>query len=161
MAVADLAERAAVLPLHARRLRSLLGKARVIDRQDAGPGGDARAQLAPDPRRVPRRVGDEVLEGLIVARVAQPAVHGLHRLALTVPKEPVDILRGRVALRLPTETRTELIEELAQSPQQPARRTGCHTGSVPNLAHKYKSNRQIIPVEPDKVVLKAETTKIH
>ncbi len=129
------------LPLHARRLRALLREPGVVERQDAGPDRHDRAQLRPDARGVPRRVGDEVLEGLIVARIAQAPVHGLHRLALAVAEEAVNVLGGRVALRLPAETRAELIEEVAQSSQQCARGLGRHACSVPNPPRKYKSNR--------------------
>jgi hypothetical protein len=66
-------------------------------------------------------------------------VHRLHRLPLAVVEQPVKVLRGRVSLRLPTETRTELIEELAQSSQQRARGAGRHACSVQDLRKKYKS----------------------
>jgi hypothetical protein len=54
LAIADLAERAAVLPLHADgRLRALLGEAGVVDREDARADRDDRAQLRPDALRRP------------------------------------------------------------------------------------------------------------
>jgi hypothetical protein len=82
-----------------------------------------------------------MLEGLIVARIAQASVHGLHRLPLAVAEEPVDVLSGGLSLRPPTEARAELIEELAESSQQRARGAGRHACSVPNIAYEYKSIR--------------------
>ena len=65
---------------------------------------------------------DEVLQRLIVARVAQAAVHRLHRFALAVVEQPVDVLPGGGPLRLSTKARAELVQVLAESLQQRARR---------------------------------------
>jgi len=85
-------------------------------------------------------VGDEVLEGLIVAQIPESPVHGLYRLPLAVAEQPVDVLRRRLTLRLAAEARAELIEELAQSSQQRPCRARRHARSVLNAAHPYKRN---------------------
>jgi hypothetical protein len=139
LAIADLPERATVLPLHAGRLRTLLREARVVDREDALAEGHDGAQLRPDARRLPRRMRNEVLERLIVARIAQTPVHRLHRLPLAVVEQPVDVLRGDLTLRLPAEARAEPIEKQAQSPQQCPCGPRRHARSVQDLWKKYKS----------------------
>jgi len=93
--MANLAERPAVLPLHPGRLRALLREAGVVERQDARADRHDGAQLRPDARGVPRRVRDEVLQRLIVARVAQAAVHRLHRFPLAVVEQPIDCTAWR------------------------------------------------------------------
>ena len=105
----------------------------VADRHD-------RAQLRPDARGVPRRVRDEVLERLIVARIAQAPVHGLHRLPLAVVEQAVDVLGRGLALRLPAEARAEPVEELAQSSQQCPCGPRRHARSVHDPRKKYKSS---------------------
>jgi hypothetical protein len=51
LAIADLAQRATVLPLHAHRARPLLRESRVVDRETAGAYGDDCAQVRPHARR--------------------------------------------------------------------------------------------------------------
>lgn len=109
------------MPLQARRLRALLRPPPVVERQAPRAHRDGSAQLRPDARGVPRRMGDEVLERLRVAWIAETPVHSLQRLPLAVPEQAVDVLRGRVPLRLAAEARTELIKALAQSSRQRAR----------------------------------------
>ena len=106
----------------------------VADRHD-------RAQLRPDALGVPRRVRDEVLQRLILAGIAQPAVHRLHRLPLAVVEQPVEILARRLALRPATEARTEAIEELAQASQQRPGGPRRHARSVQDRRKKYKSGQ--------------------
>jgi hypothetical protein len=86
-------------------------------------------------------MGDEMLQRLILAGIAQPPMHCLHRLPLTVIEQAVEIVAGGLPLRLSTEARAEPIEELAQSSQQRPRGAGRHACSVPNAARAYKSNR--------------------
>ena len=94
-----------------------------------------------------------MLEGLIIARIAQAPMHRLHRLPLAVAEQPVDVPGGRVALRLAAETRTELIEELAESSQECPRGASRHACSVPNAVRQYKRNHSAQNRQPDKVVL--------
>jgi len=82
---------------------------------------------------------DEVLQRLVVARIAQAPVHRLHRLPLAVVEEPVDVLRRGLTLRLPAETRAEPVEEQAQSSQQCPCGPRRHARSVQDLRKKYKS----------------------
>ena len=53
--------------------------------------------------------------------LAQANMHHLHGLAPTIVEEAVDVLAGSVPLGLAAETRTEAVQELAQSSQQRAR----------------------------------------
>jgi hypothetical protein len=84
-----------------------------------------------------------MLQGLILAGLAQPAVHRLHRLPLTVVEQAVEILAGGVSLWAPTETRAEAVEELAQAAQQCPRGPCGHMRSVPNTLRQYQRNRSV------------------
>ena len=110
-----------------------------IARMPARTGTVAR-RWRPHLRRLPRRVRDEVLHGLVVEEIAQAAVHCLHRLPLAVVEQPVDVLRRGGSLRLPAEARAEPIKELAESLQQRTRRPRRHSRSVQNPPTKYKSS---------------------
>src|ERR1022692_2358102 len=68
---------------------------------------------------------DEVLQSLIGARIAQPAVHRLHRLALAVVEQAVEIPAPGLPLRPPAETRAETVHELPQPSEQRPRRVRC------------------------------------
>ena len=125
-------------PPHANRVPSLLREPRIIDGENAGAHGHDGAQVRPDALGIPRRMRDEVLQRLILARIAQPAMHRLHGLALAVVEQAVEILAGRVPLRLPTEARAESIQELAQAPQQRPCGPRRHAGSVRDSARQYK-----------------------
>ena len=57
-----------------------------------------------------------MLRRLVLPRLTQLAMHRLHGLPLAVVEQPVEILTRRVTLRLPTEARTEAVEELTQAP---------------------------------------------
>src|SRR5207244_2020674 len=112
--------------------------------------GHHRAQVRPDVRRVPGGMRDEVLERLILAWIAQPAVHRLHGLPLAVVEQAVEILTGGGALRPSAEAGAEPIEVLAQASQQRPRRPRRHARSVRDSARQYKGTT---PGEPDKVVV--------
>ena len=88
---------------------------------------------------------DEVLQRLILARLAQPTMHGLHGLPLTVVEQAIEILTGRVPLRLAAEAGAEPIQILAQASQQCPRAGRCHPRSVQNSADKYKRDRSAGP----------------
>ena len=146
LAIADLAERAAILALDADGLRALLGKAGVIDREDARADRHDRAQLGPHALGIPGRVRDEVLQRLILTRSAQPPMHGLHRLPLAVIEQPVEILTGGLALRLAAEAGTEPIQELPQASQQFPGGSRRHARSV---GMPRESTREIAANAPD------------
>ena len=100
LAVADLAQRAVVdRPRDTDRVVALLGKARVVEQQHAATFGQLGPQDAPHRRRRPRRVGDEMLEGLIVGRRGQPRDHRLHGLAGAVARQPAHVMPQRDRLR--------------------------------------------------------------
>ena len=101
LAIGECPERPAILPLHAARLVSRLGEAGVVDGQNAAPHRDHGAQLGPHPPRLPRRVRDELLEGLIADRVAEPSMHRRHGLPLAVVEEAFEVLTGGWRLKQP------------------------------------------------------------
>ena len=85
---------------------------------------------------LPRRVGNEVLQRLIVAGRAQPAMRRLDRLPLTVVQQTIEIPTGRGPLRLPAEARAEPVEELSQrAPSSRRERTG-----VPHISTRATSS---------------------
>ena len=67
-------------------------------------------------------------------------MHRLHRLPFAVVEQAVEILTGRVSLRLSTEAGAKSIEELAQASQQRPRGPRRHARSVRDSARQYKSN---------------------
>ena len=121
LAIGDLAERPAVLPLHADRRGPLLRQAGVVDGQDAVAHRNQLAEPPPERARLPRRMRDEVLQALIGTGIAQPSVHRLHRLPLAVVEQPLQIPTGVGPVRPATETAGELIEKRPEPRQQRAR----------------------------------------
>jgi len=118
LAIRHFAQRAAVLARRPDRMGTRLGKARLVEDQNAGALGDLRSQPAPHDLGLPRRVRDEVLEGLIRGRLADAREHRRHRLARAVAQQPVDVLAQRRVLRAMTEAVLELIQPSRQASQQ-------------------------------------------
>src|SRR6185295_15141922 len=118
----------------ADRVLALFRKTGFVDQQQAPPHGQRRAQLPPDPARLPRRVGDEVLQPLIRARVAQPAVQRVDRFALAVVEQASYIPTRTVALDASPETADELIEKSTQAVQQRARGRVVHASQRKEIA---------------------------
>src|SRR5262249_34147758 len=106
----DLAQRATVLTRHAHRVWALFRKAGAIENQHPASLGHDRAQAAPHPRRVPWRVRDEVLKGLIGDRLGDPRHHRLHRLARAVAEDALHVGPQRQQLRPMSETALEPLE---------------------------------------------------
>jgi hypothetical protein len=67
-------------------------------------------------------MGDEVLQPLVRAGIAQATVHRLHRLPFAVVQQPLQIATGVLAMGLPTETADEPIQKGPQPFQQRSRR---------------------------------------
>ena len=80
--------------------------------------GRHRPQSPPHDLGLPRRMRDEVLEGLIRRRLADPRQHRRHRLARAVAQQAVDVLPQRHVLRPMTEAVLELIQPARQATQQ-------------------------------------------
>ena len=76
------------------------------------------AQPLPHDLGLPRGMRDEVLEGLIGRRLADPRQHRRHRLARAVAQQAVDVLPQRHVLRPMTEAVLELIQPARQATQQ-------------------------------------------
>jgi hypothetical protein len=99
LTIRDFAERPTVLPRHADGMRALFRKAGLVEDQDPSALGEHRAQATPHDVRVPRRIGDEVLQGLVGARLGHAGEHGRHRLARAVVQQALDIMPQRQGFR--------------------------------------------------------------
>src|SRR5262249_15866659 len=95
----------------------------------------------PQALRLPRRIGDEVLEGLVAGGVAQASMHRLHGLPLAVVEQPVEILARRLALGPTRETVGKPVGKLTQPPQQ---RAG------PRLGHRRNGTKLSTSVQVPK-----------
>ena len=73
------------------RRRSACRKACAIENQQAFAFGNHRAQATPDGVGVPRRIGDDVLEGLVRSGLDHPRQHRFHRFAGAVAQQPLDV----------------------------------------------------------------------
>jgi hypothetical protein len=71
-------------------------------------------------------MGDEVLQRLVVDRVAQASMHRLHRLPFAVVEEAFEVLTGGMALDTPAEAIRELVGELAEAIEQRSRAARIH-----------------------------------
>ena len=157
LTVAGLAQRAAVLPFHADRLRALFGKARIVDGQDAPAFRNPCAQARPHRPRGPRRIGNEMLQRLIAAGVGQPPMHRLHGLARAVVDKAGQVATGRVALDTSAETASELVSECAEALQDRAGLVlghACDRREFVSFVQVRIIGSAVRNVEPDKVVLR-------
>ena len=110
LAIRDLAKRATVLTDRADRVGTLFRKTRAVENQDTAPFWNHRAQSTPDLRRVPGRVRNEMLEGLIGDGLGHSRQHRLHRLPLAVAEDALDVGPQRHQLRPMPETALEALE---------------------------------------------------
>ena len=118
LAIRDLAQRPAVLPRDADRMRARLRKTGFVEDQHPGALGRHAPQSSPQGLGLPRRMRDEMLKGLIRRRVADAFEHRRHRLARAVAQQAIDILPQRHVLGAMAEAVLELIQPPRQSPQQ-------------------------------------------
>ena len=98
----------------------------------------------------PRRIGDEMLKGLIRARIADALQHRSHRFAATVAQQPEQIAAKRAALRHVREAHLERLEPSAQA-IEPRRRIARESRQHRRAAYrtrrkKYKSFVWISPI---------------
>ncbi len=136
-----------VLAGDAHRRGPLLRKARPVEDQDPRPIGHDLAEPLPDRLGVPRRVGDEMLERLIGAGVAEARPHRLHRLARAVAQQPGHVATQRAALTLTTEA----VLEPLQPGQQPAQPRG--RGVIQHRSAAYRTREK--STMPSKVITRA------
>jgi site-specific DNA recombinase len=106
LAVADRAQRAGVLPGHARRRGPVRGEPSVVHHQRLHPltGSKPPADVPPHRHVIPGRGRDELLQPLMVH--SQPRRHRLHRLTPPIRQQPTHIqLTGRplILTRQPAE----------------------------------------------------------
>jgi hypothetical protein len=118
LAVRDLPQGSAVLASDACRLAALLGDARVVDQQHAAAIWRLRAKLLPHRIRGPRRVRDEVLQTLVLPRVAEPLQHPLHVLPLRVAQQTTHVPQRVARLTAAHERASEAVDEPRQPLQQ-------------------------------------------
>ena len=144
LTIRDLAARAAVLPRDPDRSGALFREAGPIENQDPRALWHHRAQSLPHGLGVPRRVRDEMLKGLIGARIAQARPHRFHRLAATVAQQAGHIATQRPALTLAIEARFEELQP-DQQPTQPRR-----GGVIQHRAVRYRTSRK--STMPSKVI---------
>ena len=93
------------------RVGPLLREPRVVDGEDPAAHGQSLAQPAPERAGLPRRMRDEVLQPLVVARIAQPPMHRLHGLPFAVVEQSLHVPTRVRAMRSPTKAAGELIEK--------------------------------------------------
>ena len=123
---------------HPDRRGALLRETRAVQNQHAGPVGDDLAQALPHGLGVPRRVGDEVLERLVGAGIAEPRPHRLHRFARAVAQQAPHVPTQRAALTLTTEA----IFEALQPRQQPTQPRG--RGVIQHRRAAYRNGEKIV-----------------
>lgn len=130
LAIGHLAQRAAILPRHAHRMRPRFREARFVEDQNPRALRHHRPQPPPHDLGVPGRMRNEVLKGLVRRRLADPFEHRRHRLARAVAQQAVDILAQRHVLRAMAEAVLELIQPARQSSQQRPRGSIEHWGAA-------------------------------
>ena len=123
------------------------GKARAVENEDARAIGNRGAQVAPHGVGRPRRIGDEMLERLIGARIADALQHRAHRLAAAVAQQPEQIAAKRAALRHVREADLERLEPFAQA-IEPRRRIARQSRQHRAAAYRSraKSTRPLISI---------------
>lgn len=117
-------------PLDADRRRTFFRKAGAVEDQHAPAFREHGSQAPPHALRIPGRMGNEVLEGLVADRFGDPGQHRLHRFPLAVAEDALNIRPQRQQLRAMAKAALELLEPSNQSLH--ARRRGvidqCATG---------------------------------
>src|SRR5262249_33865016 len=126
LAIRNLAERATVLPNRAHRVRPLFGETGAVENQDAAALRNHSAQAAPHRRRIPRRERDEVLEGLVGDRLGDARQHRLHRLAVAVAEDALNVGAQRHQLRTVPKAALELLQPPNQALDARGRRLVDH-----------------------------------
>jgi len=106
----------------ANREFALPRQAGVVDGEDATAHRQQRAQSLPERTHLPDRMRDEVLQALVGTGIAQPPMHGLHRLSLAVVQQSLDVAARVSTVRSPTETANEAIEKGPKPFRQRTRR---------------------------------------
>ena len=132
LAVVDLAEPTAPLPLHAHRLRPLLGKGRRVENQDAIGFAQLRAhlphQFSQQRLVIPLRLADEFLQTLPFPVVQ--ISNRFHILAVQVRQQSLDVVPG-VGLSLRRlQDRDEGLQKGFQPGQHAAQQAGADLSIV-------------------------------
>src|SRR5262249_3438860 len=135
LAVVDLAEPAAPLPLDADGFRPLLGEGGGVEDQDAVGltpfGADLPHQFGEAGLVVPGGLDDELLQALAFAVVE--VGDGLHVLALQVGNQALDVVLGVALLPGDVQRRGEGFEEGLQPRHHAAQQAGRDLGIVEQL----------------------------
>jgi len=97
------------------RRSALFRKAGPVEDHHAGSFGQDGTETTPHAVGIPRRVRDEVLEGLIGDRLGDASQHRLHRLPLAVAEDALDVAAQRQQLCAMAEAGVELLQPTHQS----------------------------------------------
>ena len=117
LTIGDLPQRPAILARHTDRVGPLFRKARAVENQQTFAFGKHGPQATPDGVGVPRRIGDEVLEGLVGSGLGHPRQHRFHRFARAVAEQPLHVPSQRKHLRAVAEAHFECFEPRHQPTQ--------------------------------------------
>src|SRR5207248_10361866 len=113
--------------------RALFRETRPVENQDTRALRHPLAQSRPERLGIPRRMREEMLEGLIGAGVAEARPHGFHRLATTVAQQAGHLPTQRTTLAPPTEVAFEQLQPDQQSLQPRGR------GVIQHRAGAYRT----------------------
>ena len=114
LAVRGLAQRAQMLPGHARRRHPVLAEPGVVHHQrlHREAGREPPRDIPPHRGVVPGRRRDELLQPLMIS--AQPGRHRLHRLALPIGQQPAHVQLAGRPLILPRQPAEHLRGKIQQ-----------------------------------------------
>ena len=143
LAIGNLAQRATVLARDADGVLALFREAGVVDDHHPCARRQKLQQSPPYRRPIPRRVGDEVLEILVMARVGDPRQHRLHRFARTVSEQALQVAAQRRRLQPGTEGALELL----QITQQPTHARPCALIEHQPTAYRNSATRTMSSVQ--------------
>ena len=142
LTIRGLPQRPAVLMRHPRRHASVLRQAGVIHhpplRTDLR--GHPDRQPPPDRSVTPRRIGNELLQPLLIP-VRQPGRHRLDRLAPPLQQQPANVLLALRALITPRQRPVHLLRER----DQPRALTLKIPRRDPELPHPHRRHTEQVP----------------
>src|SRR3974377_1448266 len=140
LAVAPLAQRAAVWPPHTHRMLARLGEGRFVDDPDlrfTEEINDFVGQAPLDLRDFPRTLAHELAQGLNISSL-YAAGHGLNRFALPVQQQALQVDARPVAALAASHGLDQVFQEVLQATIQCFQGLRCHGVTVPDTARTFK-----------------------